>query len=263
MCNKKERKRDRRWYLFPVSTLGAVYFAVHGGTGRGFFFSRRDGAVLLFFRGGTGWLFFFFSTGRDGAVFFFFRGPGRDGCFWRWQFFWQDGAKSLHRPAKGGLNRPASRPCKALEILPSYRITAEKVPPYRITAQKLPPYSITAEKVPPYRITAQKVPPYRITAQKLPPYRITARLYLGIEATSCQSERNFSALAHLIGDLRSNMLAYKVERMMFIRLNRHLVDEVRALDAAVEQARARVARSAPKSAAAQAERSNVSIHLSL
>ena len=90
-----------------------------------------------------------------------------------------------------------------------------------------------------------------------------ARLYLGIEATSCQSERNFSALAHLIGDLRSNMLAYKVERMMFIRLNRHLVDEVRALDAAVEQARARVARSAQNSAAAQAERSNVLIDLSL
>ena len=50
---------------------------------------------------------------------------------------------------------------------------------------------------------------------------------------------------------------------MFIRLNRHLVDEVRALDAAVEQARARVARSAQKSAAAQAERPNVSIDLSL
>ena len=58
------------------------------------------------------------------------------------------------------------------------------------------------------------------------------------------------------------MLAYKIERMMFIRLNRHL-DEVRALDAAVEQARARVTRSAQKSAAAQAERSNVSIDLSL
>ena len=141
MCNKKERKRDRRWYLFPVSTLGAVYFAVHGGTGRFVFFSRRDGAVVFFFRGGTGRLFFFFrggtgrlfffprrdgvaffffSTGRDGAVFFFFfRGPGRDGCFWRWQFFWRDGAKSLHRPAKGGLNRPVSRPCKALDSLGS------------------------------------------------------------------------------------------------------------------------------------------------
>ena len=126
MCNKKERKRDRRWYLFPVSTLGAVYFAVHGGTGRfvcffeagrgGFFFSEAGRGGFFFFRGGTGWLFFFFSTGRDGAVFFFFfRGPGRDGYFWRWQFFWLDGAKSLHRPTKGGLNRPASRPCKALE----------------------------------------------------------------------------------------------------------------------------------------------------
>ena len=89
MCNKKEKKRDRRWYLFPVSTLGAVYFAVHGGTERGFFFfeagrggcfffPRRDGAVVFFFRGGTGWLFFFPPTGRDGAVFFFFF-EGRDG----------------------------------------------------------------------------------------------------------------------------------------------------------------------------------------
>ena len=96
--------------------------------GRGGFvlFSRRDGAFFFFFRGGTGRLFFFprrdgvafffFSTGRDGAVFFFFRGAGRDGCFWRWHFFWRGGAKSLHRPAKGGLNRPASRPCKALVI---------------------------------------------------------------------------------------------------------------------------------------------------
>ena len=88
MCNKKERKRDRRWYLFPVSTLGAVYFAVHGGTGRVcfvfeagrgglLFFPRRDGAVVFFSEAGRGG-FFFFSTGRDGAVFFFFF-EGRDG----------------------------------------------------------------------------------------------------------------------------------------------------------------------------------------
>ena len=85
MCNKKERKRDRRWYLFPVSTLGAVYFAVHGGMGRGFVFEagrgggggvpRRDGAFVCFFRGGTGRGFFF--PRRDGAAFFFFE--GRDG----------------------------------------------------------------------------------------------------------------------------------------------------------------------------------------
>ena len=80
------------------------------GRGVFFFFSRRDGAFFFFFRGGTGWLFFFFSTGRDGAVFFFFSRAGTGRLFWR------DGAKSLHRPAKGGLNRPASRPCKALII---------------------------------------------------------------------------------------------------------------------------------------------------
>ena len=39
---------------------------------------------------------------------------------------------------------------------------------------------------------------------------------------SCQAERIFSTLAHLIGDLRSNMLPSKAERMMFIQLNRHL-----------------------------------------
>ena len=106
-----------------------VLFFFRGGTERLFFFPRRDGAVVVFFRGGTGRLyffprrdgvaffFFFDETGR-GGVFFFFRGPGRDGCFWRWHFFWRDGAKSLHRPAKGGLNRPASRPCKALENFP-------------------------------------------------------------------------------------------------------------------------------------------------
>ena len=89
MCNKKEKKRDRRWYLFPVSTLGAAYFAVHGGTrrflfffeaGRGvfFFFPRRDGAVFFFFRGGTGWHFFFFRRDGTGLCFFFFF-EGRDG----------------------------------------------------------------------------------------------------------------------------------------------------------------------------------------
>ena len=59
------------------------------------------------------------------------------------------------------------------------------------------------------------------------------------------------------------MLASKVERMMFIRLNRHLVNEVHELDAANAQARARVAKSAKKSAAAQQERSSMSVALAL
>ena len=85
----------------------------------------------------------------------------------------------------------------------------------------------------------------------------------GIEATSCQAERIFSALVDLIDDLRSRMLACKVERMMFIRLNRHLIDEVRELDAAVAQARARVAKSTQMSVAARGDRSNMSVDLTV
>ena len=55
------------------------------------------------------------------------------------------------------------------------------------------------------------------------------RLYRGIEATTCQAEQTFSAPAHLIGDLRSRMLASKVERMVFIRLNGRLIGKVREL----------------------------------
>ena len=59
------------------------------------------------------------------------------------------------------------------------------------------------------------------------------------------------------------MLASEVERMMFIRLNRHLIDEVRDLDTAVAQARARVAKITQISVAAQEERSNVSVDLTV
>ena len=101
------------------------------------------------------------------------------------------------------------------------------------------------------------------SSAEMPYLAFITRLYHGIEAISCQAERNFSALAHLIGDLRSRMLASKVERMMFIRLNRHLIDEVRELDAAVAQARARVAKSAQISVAAQEERPNMSVDLTV
>ena len=61
----------------------------------------------------------------------------------------------------------------------------------------------------------------------LPYLALTARLYHGIESTSSQSERNFSALGFLIGSLRNSMLPAKVERMMFLRLNRLYIPEVK------------------------------------
>ena len=60
--------------------------------------------------------FFFFDGMGRGGVFFFFSRTGTGRLFLVVAIFWWDGAKSLHRPAKGGLNRPASRPCKALKF---------------------------------------------------------------------------------------------------------------------------------------------------
>ena len=104
MCNKKERKRDKRWYLFPVSTLGAklkntctrlqydinvqqerekkrqavVFVSSFHPRGGVFcillFMAERGGFV--FFRGGTGRLLFFSEAGRGGCCFF----PRRDGA---------------------------------------------------------------------------------------------------------------------------------------------------------------------------------------
>ena len=84
---------------------------------------------------------------------------------------------------------------------------------------------------------AHSICPTTTSSAEMPYLAFIARLYHGI--TSCQAERFFSALAHLIGDLRSRKLASKVKRMMSIRLNRHLIDEVRELDATVAQVRAR------------------------
>ena len=107
---QQERVKKRQAVVFVSSfhPRGGV-FCCSWRDGAGFFFSEVGRGGVFFFPRRDGVSFFLFSTGRDGAVFFFFfRGPGRDGCFWRWQFFWRDGAKSLHRPA--------SRPCKALNI---------------------------------------------------------------------------------------------------------------------------------------------------
>lgn len=104
----------------------------------------------------------------------------------------------------------------------------------------------------------------KVTSPAEMPYlAFIARLHLGIEATSCQAERNFSALAHLIGHLRCNMLPRKVERMMLIRLNKHLLADIRAFDAAVSRAKAMAAKSADESASAQVDRSNSTIDLCL
>ena len=93
----------------------------------------------------------------------------------------------------------------------------------------------------------------------IPYLAFIAGLFHGIEATSCEAERNISALTHLFGYLRINILTSREENIMFIRVNSHLMDEVRGLDAAVEQARARAVKNVHKSVAVQEKRSNITI----
>ena len=66
-----------------------------------------------------------------------------------------------------------------------------------------------------------------VAPAEMPHLGLIARLYRGVEATSCQSERNFSSLSFLLASLRSTMGTFKVEQMMFLRLNQGFIPEVK------------------------------------
>ena len=73
----------------------------------------------------------------------------------------------------------------------------------------------------------------------VPHLALLARLYHGVEATSCQAERNFSALALLIGFMRSSMGAFKVEKIAFLRLNQRCIPEIAAYSRVIDRQQAR------------------------
>ena len=54
-----------------------------------------------------------------------------------------------------------------------------------------------------------------VALPELPYLALLARLYHGVEATSCQVERNFSSLSFLISTLRTSMGPFKVEQRCF------------------------------------------------
>lgn len=62
-----------------------------------------------------------------------------------------------------------------------------------------------------------------VTPARWPHVGLIARLYAGIDTTSCQAERNFSALKLVVSDLRARMSSDRVEQTVFLRLNRHLI----------------------------------------
>ena len=97
----------------------------------------------------------------------------------------------------------------------------------------------------------------------MPFLALIARLYNGIESTSCQAERNFSALAFLIGHLCSTTAPGKVERLMFLRLNRLFIPDIKALHDAVEAKKAAAGRCKERVAQVEAAAAGSTIVLQL
>ena len=97
----------------------------------------------------------------------------------------------------------------------------------------------------------------------LPYLALIARLYNGIESTSCQAERNSSALSFLIGSLRSSISPGKVERLMFLRLNRLFIPKAKALHDAIEANKAATALCKEKVAQVEGAMANTTFVLNL
>ena len=62
-----------------------------------------------------------------------------------------------------------------------------------------------------------------VAPARWPHLSLLARVYAGVDTTSCQAERNFSALKQVLSDMRAGTLPRKVEQMLLLRLNRHLI----------------------------------------
>ena len=85
-----------------------------------------------------------------------------------------------------------------------------------------------------------------------------ARLYAGVDTTSCQAERNFSALQQVLSDMRAGTLAHKTEKMLLLRLNRHLISEFARVEQELEALKVkRDAQEAPSVAAHNARAGTV------
>lgn len=88
-------------------------------------------------------------------------------------------------------------------------------------------------------------------APKLPLLSMLARVYLSIDSTSYQSERDLSALAGTLGQLRCSMKVDKVEKLMYLRLNSDLIPEVEAVKAGLDRLQAVKEKGRALAAAAQ------------
>ena len=137
---------------------------------------------------------------------------------------WRDGVTILPRPAKKNATAKNSRPVPAFE---KKKITLPRPVPSK--KKKATPSRLGEKKQPPRPASGKKKnAPSRHEQQNTPPrgWKLetnTTACHLGIDATSCQAERNFSALSALLGDLQSNLGRRKVEMMMLLKLNQQLI----------------------------------------
>ena len=68
----------------------------------------------------------------------------------------------------------------------------------------------------------------------LPYLALLARHYHGVETTSCQAKAQLiSSQLFLIGTLRASMSPFKVEQMMFLKLNQGCLPEVQKYNTAI------------------------------
>ena len=62
-----------------------------------------------------------------------------------------------------------------------------------------------------------------VAPARWPHVDLVARVFAAIDTTCCQAERNFSSLKLVVSDLRASLGAEKIEKVLFLRLNRHLI----------------------------------------
>ena len=91
---------------------------------------------------------------------------------------------------------------------------------------------------------------------------LLARLYADIDTTSCQAERNFSALKQVLSDMRAGTLARKTEKMLLLRLNRHLIAGFSRVEQELEALKVKWDTQEAASIAARSARAGMVVNLS-
>ena len=90
---------------------------------------------------------------------------------------------------------------------------------------------------------------------------LLARLYAGIDTTRCQAERNFSALKRVLSDMCAGTLAHKREKMLLLRLNRHLIPGFARVEQGLEALKVKWDAQEAASVTAQNARAGIVVNL--